>query len=100
YWSLISARHRAHRGGVESGPMLHQAEQARPYVLLSCTSADRKKALQVADLLEASGISVWLDRKSIAGGTSWSGEIVERIKGCVALVLLVSQAAVTSPNVQ
>ena len=43
---------------------------ARSYVFLSYASGDREQALQVADLLEARGISVWIDRKSIAGGTS------------------------------
>ena len=42
-----------------------------PYVFLSYASADRERALHLADLLEARGVSVWIDRKSIAGGTSW-----------------------------
>src|ERR1700680_2194830 len=74
--------------------------QAAPYVFLSYASADRERALHVADLLAANGIPVWIDRKSIAGGTSWSAEIVEGIKACAALVVLISPAAVASPNVQ
>lgn len=58
----------------------------RPYVFLSYASVDRAKALHVADLLEANGISVWIDRKSIAGGTSWSAEIVRGVEGCAVLV--------------
>src|SRR5262249_25102369 len=53
-----------------------------------------------ADLLEAHSIAVWIDRKSIAGGTSWSAEIVRGIEGCAALIVLCSKASMTSPNVQ
>jgi hypothetical protein len=74
-------------------------EQPTPYVFLSYASADRERALVVADLLEGRGISVWIDRKSIAGGTSWSAEIVEGIKSCAALVVLVTAAAMQSRNV-
>jgi predicted ATPase len=74
-------------------------ERPTPYVFLSYASADRERALVVADLLEGRGVSVWIDRKSIAGGTSWSAEIVEGIKGCAVLVVLVSVAAMQSRNV-
>jgi predicted ATPase len=73
---------------------------APSYVFLSYASADRERAFRVADLLEASGISVWLDRKSIAAGSSWSAEIVRGIKGCQALLVLVSVTAMASANVQ
>jgi hypothetical protein len=71
-----------------------------PYVFLSYASADRERALHLADLLETHGIRVWLDRKSIAGGTSWSAEIVRGIKGCAALAIACSPPAAASPNVQ
>jgi hypothetical protein len=71
-----------------------------PYAFLSYASADRGRALTVADLLEERGIAVWLDSKSIAGGTFWSGEIVAGIKDCAALIVLVSPAVMASPNVQ
>jgi non-specific serine/threonine protein kinase len=74
-------------------------DQPTPYAFLSYASADRERALVVADLLEGRDISVWIDRKSIAGGTSWSAEIVEGIKGCAVLVVLVSVAAIQSRNV-
>jgi TIR domain len=72
---------------------------AAAYVFLSYASADRERALHLADLLEARGVSVWIDRKSIAGGTSWSAEIVDGIKGCAVLLVLVTPAAVQSRNV-
>jgi predicted ATPase len=71
-----------------------------PYVFLSYASADRERALHIAELLEAQGISIWIDRKSIAGGTSWSAEIVSGIESSSALVILCTVGAMTSPNVQ
>jgi predicted ATPase len=70
------------------------------YVFLSYASVDREHALKIADLLEGNGVSVWIDRKSIAGGTSWSAEIVRGIEGCSAFALLCTSGAVVSPNVQ
>src|SRR5436305_308549 len=80
--------------------MATEATQAAPYVFLSYASPDRERALQIADRLEANGVSVWIDRKSIAGGTSWGAEIVNGIKGCLTLAVLVSSSAMDSPNVQ
>jgi hypothetical protein len=80
--------------------MATELSQAAPYVFLSYASVDRDKALHVADLLEARGIPVWIDRKSIAGGTSWGAEIVRGVEGCAVLVVLSSAAAMASPNVQ
>ncbi len=71
-----------------------------PYVFLSYASSDRERALGIADLLEAQGVTVWLDRRSIAGGSSWSAEIVRGIRGCTALVVLCSPASMASENVQ
>src|SRR5688500_17829592 len=77
-------------------------ESARPspHVFLSYASADRARALRIADLLEGRGIPVWIDRHSIEGGTAWSAEIVRGVKGCTALVVLSSAASMASPNVQ
>jgi TIR domain len=42
-------------------------DTAVPYVFLSYASADRERALQIADALERSGVRVSLDREAIAG---------------------------------
>src|SRR5579885_2273566 len=73
---------------------------ASPYVFLSYASADRSRALAIANLLEAHGIAVWIDRRQIVGGTSRYAEIVRGIQGCAALALLSSPAVMASPNVQ
>ncbi|HEX2172547.1 MAG TPA: AAA family ATPase, partial [Dehalococcoidia bacterium] len=70
------------------------------YIFLSYASADRERAIHIADLLEEQGIAVWMDRHSIEGGTSWSAEIVRGIRGCSALIVLCTVAAMRSRNVQ
>jgi non-specific serine/threonine protein kinase len=80
--------------------MATEQRQAGGYVFLSYASADRERALHIADLLEANGIAVWIDRKSIVGGASWSAEIVRGVKDCAALVILCSASSLASRNVQ
>jgi predicted ATPase len=84
---------------VETTGGLQSPHNRDPYVFLSYASTDRERALHVADLLEANGVSVWIDRKNITGGASWSGEIVHGIRDCAALVVAGSVAAMASPNV-
>jgi adenylate cyclase len=76
------------------------ANMSSPYVFLSYASVERERALGVAALLEAQGVGVWLDRKSIAGGSSWSAEIVRGIQGSAAVLVLCSAMSMASPNVQ
>src|ERR1700674_904607 len=80
--------------------MTTSTSQGASYVFLSYASADRIRALHLADLLEAHGVPVWIDRKSIAGGTNWGSEIVRGVEGCTALAILYSGASTDSPNVQ
>jgi len=71
-----------------------------PFAFLTYASADRERALTLADAIEQAGVRVWLDRHSIAGGTSWNAEIVRGIQDCAVLLLLTSDAAIRSRNVQ
>src|SRR3954464_940444 len=75
------------------------AAPTAPYAFISYASADRDRALAVADALAGAGVAAWLDRRSIAGGTSWSADTSQASGGCAAPVLLVSPAAMASPNV-
>ncbi|MHB8578034.1 MAG: ATP-binding protein, partial [Dehalococcoidia bacterium] len=70
------------------------------YVFLSYASAEQDRALVVATALQRAGIASWLDRHAIAGGSAWSAEIVDGIIGCAAFVVLGSERAFRSPNVQ
>ncbi|MHB8574339.1 MAG: TIR domain-containing protein, partial [Dehalococcoidia bacterium] len=71
-----------------------------PHVFLSYASGDRARALALADALEAAGISVWVDRRDIAGGSSWDTAIVDGISHCSVFALACSTASLASPNVQ
>lgn len=73
--------------------------QANP-VFLSYASADRQRALAVADALEAAGVRVWIDRRGIAGGTLWIEEIARAVREAPALLVLCSAASVNSRNVR
>jgi len=69
-------------------------------IFISYASGDRGPALGLAAALEAQGLQVWIDRRSIAGGAGWNTEIVRGIKGCAVFVVLGSARAFDSPNVQ
>ena len=45
-----------------------QATASALHDFLSYGSADRERALQVADALDATGVPVWFDRRGISGG--------------------------------
>src|SRR5262245_29528880 len=65
-------------------------------VFLSYASADGPTVLELADRLEAAGVSVWFDRRRLHGASVWAAEIVRGIKGCKVLLLLCSDAAMRS----
>src|SRR4051812_7657566 len=71
-----------------------------PYVFLSYTTPDRVRVLTLADRLEGAGIPVWVDRRDIAGGSSWDTSIVHAIANCTVFALTCSAASLASPNVQ
>ncbi|MHB8577123.1 MAG: AAA family ATPase, partial [Dehalococcoidia bacterium] len=73
---------------------------ARRQIFISYASGDRGAALELAAALEAQGVQVWIDRRSITGGAGWNTEIVRGIKGCAVFVVLGSARAFDSPNVQ
>jgi non-specific serine/threonine protein kinase len=73
---------------------------SEPYVFLSYTSTDRPRALALADALETAGFTVWVDRRDIAGGSSWDTAIVDAISHCAVFALACTPASLASPNVQ
>src|SRR5438552_617434 len=72
----------------------------RPYAFISYTTPDLDRALSLADTLVAAGVPVWIDRRSIAAGTSWDAEIVKGIRNCSAFLALCSGESMQSVNVQ
>src|SRR6266566_1956278 len=72
--------------------------QPGPYVFISYSSADRARALPIADRLVACSIPVWFDRNAIDGGQSYGPEIVDGISRCTAFVLMCSAKSLASRN--
>ncbi|MBM3459524.1 MAG: TIR domain-containing protein, partial [Armatimonadetes bacterium] len=69
-------------------------------VFISFSSRDRPAALRIVDLLEAAGVSVWLDQTRIVGGANYGSEIVRGVKNCRVLLLICSNASLRSRNVK
>src|SRR5688500_684519 len=69
-------------------------------VFLSYASADQNRALAIADALATAGVSVWIDRRGIAGGTAWAQEIVAAVRTCNVVAVLCSTASMRSRNVR
>ena len=68
-------------------------------VFISYASSDRDRILDLVDLLDAAGVSVWIDQMSIEGATMWSQEIVAAIRNCKVLILAISENSADSENV-
>lgn len=68
-------------------------------IFISYSSKDREQAEQLTELLASAGLSVWIDQAGIEVATSWSGEIVDAIDGCKAMVVLLSPSSNLSKNV-
>src|SRR5438105_14189549 len=80
--------------------MAEQPDNREPYVFLSYTSRDRERVLALAETLEAPGIRVWVDRRNIAGGSTWDAAIVDAITNCTVFALSCSAASLRPSNVQ
>lgn len=71
-----------------------------PEVFISYASRDQERIFRIAEVLEAAGVSLWLDRSKITGGTYWSEQIVQGIKNCKLMMLMCSDASMRSRNVK
>src|SRR5947199_9722729 len=80
--------------------MAEPSTTLEPYVFVSYASEEQDRALAVGDALQRAGIAIWLDSHAIAGGSAWSTAIVRGIKDCAAFLVLGSEKAFRSPNVQ
>jgi pimeloyl-ACP methyl ester carboxylesterase len=60
---------------------------------------DGARALEVADHLEAAGVSVWIADRSIDGAQNYGPEVVAAIDRCRVLVVLCSAASLHSGHV-
>lgn len=69
-------------------------------VFVSHSSADGEAAAELAEQLEARGVSCWIAPRDVKPGTNYAGAIIEGIETCDTLALLVSKAANDSEHVQ
>src|SRR2546430_2170959 len=82
-----------------ASPNCTDRQHIMPDIFISYSRTDSDHALSLAERLRGQGISVWIDQHAIEGATQWSKEIVEAIKECKALIVLLSSAATASRNV-
>jgi len=69
-------------------------------VFLSYSRKDQRAAEAVRAALERRRLRVWIDNKSISGGTDWAGAIVGAINTSRVMVLIFSRHSNASTNVR
>lgn len=69
------------------------------YVFISHASADRALAGRIADLLRREHLRVW-DGSEILPGENWAERVGQALNEADAMVVLLTPAALKSPNVQ
>jgi hypothetical protein len=68
-------------------------------IFISYASDDKRAASRIRRMLEASGVTCWIDTHDIPGASVWPAEIVEAIRGCRALLLILPTLPNRSENV-
>lgn len=71
-----------------------------PMVFVSYAHADNTAVLPVVEAVQAQGRNVWIDKRGLAGGDSWAGEIVRAIKGARGVIIMCSRHAFESDHVK
>ena len=66
-------------------------------VFISYASEEKEKAKHIKEILEANGISCWMDDRDIPLGDSYGEEIPGALKECPIVILLLSENSQRSP---
>lgn len=69
-------------------------------VFISYSADDAEKALAIYEVLKQEGISCWIAAREIPAGSNWGDAIVDAIRSCRAVVLVLSRSAGRSHNVR
>jgi hypothetical protein len=69
-------------------------------VFISHSSKDKAAADAVCALLESDGLRCWIAPRDVQAGVSYAGAIIDAINGCRAMVLIFSDAANASPQIE
>ncbi len=70
------------------------------YVFITYSRADATYAGQLTEFLRGRGIPVWVDTSSIQSGARWSRAIRDAIANAVAVIVLMTQDAEESRQVE
>ena len=70
-----------------------------PEVFISYSREDANRVLELAGKLREAGVSLWIDQGGIDSASPWSEQIVNALDSAKVLLLMVSEAAVSSHNV-
>jgi hypothetical protein len=71
-----------------------------PDVFISYASANRERVFAIADAFEQRGLTIWIDRTGIAGGTAYGAEIAAALRDAKAVALMCSAVSLASKNVR
>ena len=63
-------------------------------VFISYTSSDRDRVEPIADMLIASGIDAWMDKKRLKAGQNWDFEIRRALDRAAVIIVFVSEKSV------
>ncbi len=66
---------------------------------VSYSREDMEFAVRLAKDLKAKGARVWMDKIDIRPGQRWEAEIETAVDGCSRMLVILSPAAIASPNV-
>jgi hypothetical protein len=69
-------------------------------VFISHSSRDKPTADAVCALLESDGLRCWIAPRDVQAGVSYAGAIIEAVNECRAMVLIFSDAANDSPQIE
>lgn len=71
----------------------------RTTIFFSYSRADSKFALKLATSLRDAGINLWIDQLDIHPGLRWDAEVEKSLENSKSLLVILSEASVTSNNV-
>ena len=67
-----------------------------PYIFISHSTKDTTATEQVAQALQRAGVPYWVDDEQIQPGEDWLEQIEKGVRACTGLLILLSNASLTS----
>lgn len=85
--------------GESERPRPQQIGEPGKKVFISHSTVDRSTVELIVERLTANGIDVWISHKDIDGQAQYSEQIERAIRECIAIVVVISRASNSSPEV-